>query len=174
MNAKVERLVEGFKALGKWGMRGLNADIARETGFTASYVGKVFKGVHDPADKFYMSVCEKFGLDTDYVLKCTSRDHSRLNELLQLLDSCGIPKYGRNIVVAEKTGYAPGMVAKVLTGHAAITDRFLLAIHSAFDAPRDIIPSASDEDILLEIMRVLCGTSAASAKLDLIRGIVNR
>jgi hypothetical protein len=69
MESKTLRLVEGFKALGLWDVRGLNAEISRKTGFTASYAGKVFKGVCIPADKFFISVCEKFGICADWVLK---------------------------------------------------------------------------------------------------------
>lgn len=53
------------------------------------------------------------------------------------LDKREIPKRGRNPIVAEKTGYSPGMVAKLLSGHAVIGDRFIQAISSAFDINKE-------------------------------------
>ena len=68
MDSKTQRLIEGFKSLGRWGVRGLNADIAKKTGFTASYAGKVFKGAYEPADKYFISVCDAFGISSKWVL----------------------------------------------------------------------------------------------------------
>ena len=55
-----------------------------------------------------------------------------LERLLVALDECGIKKYGRNPQVADKTGYATGMVAKILSGNAALTDRFIQAACNGF------------------------------------------
>lgn len=57
---------------------------------------------------------------------------SILERLLIGLESCGVKKYGRNVLVAEKTGYAVGMVAKVLSGHVNLTDRFIQAVCRGF------------------------------------------
>ena len=55
-----------------------------------------------------------------------------LDELHAFLNSVGVPKRGRNKAVADKTGYSQGMVAKLLTGHSTLTERFLIAIRRAF------------------------------------------
>lgn len=52
------------------------------------------------------------------------------------LDKCGIPKRGRNNVVTEKTGYSASMVAKIMSGHAGLNERFISAICSAFSIRR--------------------------------------
>lgn len=59
-------------------------------------------------------------------------NNANLERLLIALDDCGVKKYGRNPQVADKTGYAAGMVAKVLSGNAALTDRFIQAVCSGF------------------------------------------
>lgn len=64
---------------------------------------------------------------------------SNLERLLLGLENCGVKKYGRNTLVAEKTGYAPGMVAKVLSGHAALTDRFIQSVCGAFNIRKEWI-----------------------------------
>ena len=55
-----------------------------------------------------------------------------LDELHAFLNSVGVPKRGRNKAVADKTGYSQGMVAKLLTGHSTLTERFHKAVLSAF------------------------------------------
>jgi len=64
---------------------------------------------------------------------------TNLDRLIVGLEQVGIKKYGRNVLVAEKTGYATGMVAKVLSGHVALTDRFIQAVCSAFAIRREWI-----------------------------------
>ena len=55
-----------------------------------------------------------------------------LDGLHVFLNSVGVPKRGRNKTVADKTGYSQGMVAKLLTGHSTLTERFQKAVMSAF------------------------------------------
>lgn len=89
-----------------------------------------------------------------------------LDELLTLLDECGVKKYGRNVEVAKKTGYATGMVAKVLSGHVALTDRFILAVRRAY-APDEIAPEQdADEETLMMIMQLLCSSLSSREKID--------
>jgi DNA-binding phage protein len=57
-NLKV--IVSAFKKRRVWGKRGLFSNIAKETGFTAAYVGQVFTGKKNPADKFILAVCSAF------------------------------------------------------------------------------------------------------------------
>lgn len=56
----------------------------------------------------------------------------KLERLIAGLDAAGVKKYGRNKRVAEATGYSPGMVAKIMSGHVALTDRFIQAVCSSF------------------------------------------
>jgi len=67
LDPKIERLIDGFKKLHEWGVRGLNTEIAKRTGFSASYVGQVFKKDKIPADKFLISVCDTFGINRRWV-----------------------------------------------------------------------------------------------------------
>lgn len=67
MNEKINRLIDGFLSKKLWGTRGLNADIARRTGFTRSYVGQVFKGTKEPSDKFLIAVCGIYGIRQEWI-----------------------------------------------------------------------------------------------------------
>ncbi|NTV50987.1 MAG: helix-turn-helix transcriptional regulator [Geobacteraceae bacterium] len=67
MDVKIERIIDGFKLLRVWGVRGLNTQVELKTGFSASYVGQVFKGNKTPADKFIISVCDAFGINKRWV-----------------------------------------------------------------------------------------------------------
>ena len=55
-----------------------------------------------------------------------------LNRLVQGLDDIGIPRYGRNVSIAEKTGYSKGSVAGIMSGHAPLSSRFITAVCGAF------------------------------------------
>lgn len=67
MDPKITRLIDGFKKLQEWGVRGLNTEIARRTGFSASYIGQIFKKDKVPAVKFLNSVCDSFGINRRWV-----------------------------------------------------------------------------------------------------------
>ena len=62
---------------------------------------------------------------------------SKLERLIAGLDAANVKKYGRNKKVAEATGYSQGMVAKVLSGHVTLTDKFILSVCSAFYIRRE-------------------------------------
>lgn len=55
------------------------------------------------------------------------------------LDQAGVRHGSRNKSVAEKTGYAIGTVNRVLSGNAALTDRFIQAVCSGFDIRKEWI-----------------------------------
>jgi len=67
VNTPLSRIISFFENNGIWGKRGLYADIARNTGFTPAYVGQVFSGKKEPADKFILAVCNAFSIDFDEV-----------------------------------------------------------------------------------------------------------
>lgn len=66
-------------------------------------------------------------------------DDVRLARVHQLLDFASVPKRGRNVKVAEKTGYTTSMVARILSGNAPMTERFLLSVCSAYSFSRNYI-----------------------------------
>lgn len=60
-------------------------------------------------------------------------DNSMLERIHVGLEKAGIPKRGRNGIVATKTGYSPSMVAKLLSGHAKLSWRFINTVCSSFN-----------------------------------------
>jgi len=68
MSAKVDRLIEGFKALGKWGTRGLQSDVAKKASHSESYVSQIFAGKRTPSDSFLHLACLSFGINPKYVI----------------------------------------------------------------------------------------------------------
>ena len=55
-----------------------------------------------------------------------------LSRLLQALDLVGVKHGSRNKTVAEKAGYSPGTVNRILSGNAALTARFIYLCCTAF------------------------------------------
>ncbi len=70
---KVNRLVLGIKKQERWG-RGLNAWLSEVTGYSPTYVGRVFKCITSaesavvPDDKFLMAACRSCGVSSTWVL----------------------------------------------------------------------------------------------------------
>jgi len=58
--------------------------------------------------------------------------NSILERMIVGIESMGVKRYGMNKIIAEKTGYSVGTVAKIMKGHAVLTDRFQIAACSAF------------------------------------------
>lgn len=56
----------------------------------------------------------------------------QLQRLKEALASVGVGQGNRDKTVAEATGYAPGSVRSILTGHAVLTDRFVTAVCAKF------------------------------------------
>ncbi len=71
MDDKINRIIEAFEELQRWGKRGLLAEIAKKTGFTSAYVGQVFSGHKNPADKFILAVCSAYKIHESWVNKGT-------------------------------------------------------------------------------------------------------
>ena len=61
----------------------------------------------------------------------------KLPELLKILDMAGVRHGNRDALVAEKTGYAKGTVTRILSGNAAVTDRFSTAVVNAFTSTHE-------------------------------------
>lgn len=55
-----------------------------------------------------------------------------LSRLLIGLKNAGVETGERNKTVADKTGYALGTITRILSGNAALTDRFIQSVCSAF------------------------------------------
>lgn len=70
---KVNRLVLGIKKQERWS-RGLNAWLAEVTGYSPTYVGRVFKCISSPEnavvpdDKFLKAACQSCGVSRTWVL----------------------------------------------------------------------------------------------------------
>lgn len=88
------------------------------------------------------------------------------------LEASGIKKYGRNKEVAKRTGYAPGMVAKVLSGHVALTDKFIRAACKGFDIREEWIYEGIEPIRGIELGGVAAGTSQVNGDLTLPAGDV--
>ena len=61
----------------------------------------------------------------------------QLERLLEGLERAGVPRWGRNKIVTEKTNYSKSLVARVLTGNVPLTLRFISAVCSAFSISKD-------------------------------------
>lgn len=66
-----------------------------------------------------------------------------LKRLRDGLDTANIPKRGRNPLVAKQTGYSLGMVARILSGHAELTARFVQAVCSGFGISREWVETGN-------------------------------
>jgi len=67
-----------------------------------------------------------------------------LSRLLIGLKTVGVEKGERNKTVAEKTGYAVGTVNRILSGNAALTDRFIQAVCSSFAIRKEWVCSGEE------------------------------
>lgn len=61
-------------------------------------------------------------------------------ELKTIIDNLGLPARGRIKMIADKTGYSSGMVSKLLSGHAAIAERFITVLNNSFSPPKIVQP----------------------------------
>ncbi len=68
-----------------------------------------------------------------------------LKRLRDGLDTANVPKRGRNPLVAEQTGYSLGMVARILSGHAEMTPRFVQAVCSGFRINKEWVETGTGE-----------------------------
>ena len=71
-----------------------------------------------------------------------------LKRMHEALDAVGLPKRGRNGIVAQKTGYSLGMVGKILSGHTEITDRFIRAFCWAFRLREEWVSHGTGDQLL--------------------------
>lgn len=62
-----------------------------------------------------------------------------LSRLLIGLKNVGVETGERNKTVADKTGYALGTITRILSGNAALTDRFIQSVCSAFGIRKEWI-----------------------------------
>ena len=81
------------------------------------------------------------------------RKKEKLDRLLVALKEVGVEQGARNRTVAEKTGYSEKTVGNLLSGHAAITDRFIWAVGTAFGINSTWITLGS-EPILTESLPI--------------------
>lgn len=89
------------------------------------------------------------------------------DELKLLLDKMELPRRGRIKLVADKTAYSAGMVSKMLSGHADISDRFLSSLSNAFsdqdiaaDVPQNI--TLRDQFAMAALQGILSNVSTSS------------
>ena len=63
----LERIIFLLRSVGKWGKRGLYAQIAENTGFSAAYVGQVLKGKKPLTDEFVGQIADYLEVTVEYL-----------------------------------------------------------------------------------------------------------
>lgn len=97
-------------------------------------------------------------------------ENEELKRLLEGLKLSGVIKGGRNKAVSEKTGYSLRSVGSILSGHAALTQRFVQAVCSAFGISRTWVESGCEATLLdsygLEDREGIVGHHSLSRSVD--------
>jgi hypothetical protein len=82
-----------------------------------------------------------------------------ITRLIGALTLIGVVKYGRNVAIAEKTGYSKAAVAGIMSGQKPITSRFITAVCAAFCIRREWIEEGKEPIFESKTMMRILDTS---------------